>query len=173
MAELGRTFLFLYLFQFEETFANSRVHCHLISRQHSTLLQCSSLAWKVDVHQVLLDRFLQSATAPPCVLADEEGPKEAALLIHVHGGGVGHGDKEAVSGVEGEEPPLVGRVQRKLRVPGPAGGPAGLHQQDGNRVAAHLRKARRKKLINPVHKFHFYFFSSLCRPKRIFADVHR
>lgn len=71
-------------------------------------------------------------------LADEKRPEEAALLVHVHGGGVGHGDEQAVAAAQREQPPLVGGVQRELGAPGPAGGSARLHQQDGNRVGAHL-----------------------------------
>lgn len=44
-------------------------------------------------------------------LADEKRPKEAAPLVHVHGGGVGHRHKQAVAAAEREQPPLVGGVQ--------------------------------------------------------------
>ena len=71
-------------------------------------------------------------------LTDEKRSKEAAFLIHVHSRGVGHRDKQAVAGAKREQPPLVGGVQRELGTPGPAGGSARLHQQDGNRVGAHL-----------------------------------
>lgn len=71
-------------------------------------------------------------------LADEKRPKEAASLVHVHSGGVGHSHKQPVAAAEREQPPLVGGVQGELGTPGPAGGPARLHQQDGNRVGAHL-----------------------------------
>ncbi len=71
-------------------------------------------------------------------LADEKRPKEAAFLVHVHGRRVGHSDEQTVAAAEREQPPLVGGVQRKLGSPGPAGGSARLHQQDGNRVGAHL-----------------------------------
>lgn len=74
----------------------------------------------------------------PHRLADEKRPEEAALLVHVHGGGVGHGHEQAVVAAQREQPPLVGGVQRELGAAGPAGGPARLHQQDGNRVGAHL-----------------------------------
>lgn len=71
-------------------------------------------------------------------LADEKRPKEAAFLVHVHSGGVGHSHKQAVAAAEREQPPLVGGVQGELGAPGPAGGAARLHQQDRNRVGAHL-----------------------------------
>lgn len=71
-------------------------------------------------------------------LADEKRSKEAAFLVHVHSRGVGHSDEQAVAGAEREQSPLVGRVERELGTPGPAGGSARLHQQDGNRVGAHL-----------------------------------
>lgn len=71
-------------------------------------------------------------------LADKKSTKEAALLVHVHSGGVRHSDKQVVPGAEREQTPLVGGVQRELGSTGPAGGPTRLHQQDGNRVGAHL-----------------------------------
>lgn len=71
-------------------------------------------------------------------LADEKRPKETALFVHVHSGGVGHCDEQAVASAEREQPPLVSGVERKLGAPGPAGGSARLHQQDGNWVGAHL-----------------------------------
>lgn len=80
----------------------------------------------------------QPATQSPDRLADEKRPKEAAFLVHVHGRGVGHSDKQAVAAAEREQPPLVGGVQRKLGAPRPARGSARLHQQDGDRVGAHL-----------------------------------
>lgn len=73
-------------------------------------------------------------------LADEKRPEKAAFLVHVHGGGVGHSDKQAVAGAQREQPPLVGRVQGELRAPGPAGGSARLHQQDGDLIGAHLEE---------------------------------
>lgn len=79
-----------------------------------------------------------SASPAPHRLADEKRPEEAALLVHVHSGGVGHGHEQAVVAAQREQPPLVGGVQRELGAAGPAGGPARLHQQDGNRVGAHL-----------------------------------
>lgn len=71
-------------------------------------------------------------------LADQKRPKEAALLVHVHSGGVGHSHKESVAAPEREQPPLVGGMQGKLGSPRPAGGSACLHQQDGNWVGVHL-----------------------------------
>lgn len=79
-------------------------------------------------------------------LADQERPKEAALLVHVHRGGVGHRHKEAVAAPEREQPPLVGGVQRELGSPGPAGGLACLHQQDWNLVGVHLSANRQVSL---------------------------
>lgn len=79
-------------------------------------------------------------------LADEKRPKEAALLVHVHSGGVGHSHKEAVTAPEREQPPLVGGVQRELGSPGPAGGLACLHQQDWNLVGVQLVANRRVSL---------------------------
>lgn len=69
-----------------------------------------------------------------CRLTDQKSTEEAALLVHVHSGGVRHRDKHAVPAAEGEQTPLVGGVQRELGSTGPAGGPTRLHQQDGNRV---------------------------------------
>lgn len=74
----------------------------------------------------------------PDTLADEESTKEAGLLVHVHSRRVGHCDKQAIAGAEREQPPLVGGVQGVLGAPGPAGGPACFHQQDGSWVGAHL-----------------------------------
>lgn len=75
-------------------------------------------------------------------LTDEKRTKEAAPLVHVHGGGVGHRHKEPVTGAQWEQPPLVGRVQGEVGVPGPAGGAARLHQQDGDGVGAHLSEVK-------------------------------
>lgn len=72
------------------------------------------------------------------LLADEKHPEEAAPPIRVHGRGVGHRDKQAVAGAEGKQASLVSRMQREIGIPRPAGGPACLHQQDGNGVWAHL-----------------------------------
>lgn len=92
------------------------------------------------IKTVALVRFLRSAIPSPGPhrLADEKRPKEAAFLVHVHGGGVGHSHKQAVVAAKREQPPLVGGVQGELGAAGPAGGSARLHQQDGNRVGAHL-----------------------------------
>lgn len=75
-------------------------------------------------------------------LTDQKGAEEAAPLVHVHSGGVGHCHKEPVASTQRVQPPLVGGVQREVGVPGPAGGAARLHQQDGDGVGAHLRQIR-------------------------------
>lgn len=84
----------------------------------------------------------RSASIGP--LTDEKRSEEAALLVHVHSRGVGHSHEQAVAGGEREQPPLVGGVQREVGTAGPAGGPAGLHQQDGNWVGVHLEQRHRK-----------------------------
>lgn len=88
-------------------------------------------------------------------LADEKCSEEATLLVHVHSGGVGHSHKEAVAAPEWEQPPLVGGMQGKLGSPGPAGGSACLHQQDGNWVGVHLVGDRQVSLdvfVNEIYK---------------------
>ncbi len=90
------------------------------------------LMWLISPHQTVIQ-------SPSSVcLADEKRPKEAAFLVHVHSRGVGHSDEQTIAAAEREQPPLVGRMQRKLGSSGPAGSSAGLHQQDGNWVGAHL-----------------------------------
>lgn len=86
--------------------------------------------------------FLSSRVPISPHLADEKCPKEAALLVHVHSSGVGHSHKQPIAASKWEQPPLVGGVQRELGAPGPAGGSARLHQQDGNWVGAHLEGDR-------------------------------
>lgn len=59
---------------------------------------------------------LEAARSSPASgrLADEERPEEAALLVHVHGRGVGHRDEQPVAGAEREQTALVGGVQGEL-----------------------------------------------------------